>query len=260
MALAFPKDDKRNFRKNLVKRHKLVGYLDNFLANEPTGFSFQYEGKEKDTAWHPSGHCTPSVSELYHIASTPQKNSEHGTNTQKNFLVGHFWHQLLQWSIVQIGLAPQSAIERKGVRVWNNEDLSSTDPPRPYNWATGAGDVAPCTIPRHGEYLVDFKTMHDRDFKTEGMPNWCAEKYEAQINIYMDMFDLEKALIIPVQKGTPHEFKEFTFARNQPLIDAIYNKWEMVAGLLDETPSQLELDELDEEFKLNGYFQGPIAQ
>lgn len=278
----FPKSEKYNFTKNLVKRHKLVGHLDRYLGTEVKDFEFKYEPKKIDIAWHPSGHCTMSVSELYDYAQpfldpntkVVMKN-DHGVALNKTFLVGHFWHQLLQKAVLDLGLAEPSAIERRGIRGWGEGELK-IDPTngmqimvepgipwhtfKPLHWATGAGDVAPCSIPGHGDYVVDFKTMSSHQFKSNGLPDWCKDKYEAQINIYLDFFDLEKGLIIPIQKDSPHDLREVEFVRNQPLIDAIYQKWEFVSILLDEgIEPELDSDGNDVDvFPL--HFTGPIAQ
>jgi hypothetical protein len=257
MPIKLPKSAKYDFTRNLVKRHKLVGYLDRYLADEVQDFKFEYEPKVGDDAWHPSGHCTPGVTDLYQVATGNVERKEWGAAMLKTFMVGHFWHQLLQKAIVDSDLADESAIERKGVRIWEFtdpiEEIAS-----PYHWATGAGDVAPCVIPNHGEYVVDFKTMSGLQYRANGVPDWAADKYEAQINIYMDFFDLDKALIVAVCKDSPHEMKEFEYVRNQPLIDAIYDKWHFVSECLDANTPPSSLD--DDEFTLNGLFTGPIAQ
>jgi hypothetical protein len=54
------------------------------------------------------------------------------------------------------------------------------------------------------------------------------------MNVYMDFFDYDRALIVAVNKDTPHDFKEFEFRRNQPLIDVIYDKWKFVAECLQD--------------------------
>ena len=270
--MKFPVDKakKLNFRRNLVKRHKFVGYLDEWFANEPEGFEYTHTAKGEDDAWHPSGHCTPSVIDLYYAATDPDPH-EWGASMNKAFAVGHFWHQLLQHAVLQIGLAKPEDIERVGVRDWGERIFTPPEPSstgavnavlhqsyKPYHWVKGAGDIAPLRLPKHGEYLVDFKTMGSRHFKAQGLPDGFEEKYEAQINIYMDLFDLEKALIVGINKDTGHEFKEIEFVRNQPLIDAIYRKWEFVSECIDAeiVPSQLDADC----FSLKGYFQGEIAQ
>jgi len=275
MASSFPKSANLNFNKNLVKRHKLVTHLDMFLANEPEDFEFKYEPKKDDDAWHPSGSCTPPVSALYAGAKAyidavndPDVTivkKQHPASLQKTFLVGHFWHQLLQHAVVKMGFAESSAIEAIGVTGWGNKRRvyqggsgDGFDLFRPYHWATGQADVAPLVLPTGEEYLVDFKTMGSHDYKRTGMPSWAAEKYEAQINIYMDWFDMDQALIVAVQKDSPHEMKEFEFERNQPLVDAIYEKWHFVSECLDSGNPVTKLD--DDDFKLDGLFKGPVAQ
>ena len=268
MATKFPKSEKYNFSRNLVKRHKLVTHLDRYLGTEIEDFHFHYEPKVPDDAWHPSGHCTPSVTELYDIATGNIEKKDWGTSMLKTFMVGHFWHQLLQKAVVDLGFADESAIEVKGVRYWGDLDVpdhtqNHTEGTtrffhKPYHWATGAGDVAPCSIPGHGDYVIDFKTMSSHQYKSSGIPEWAADKYEAQINIYMDFFDLERGIIVPICKDTPHEFKEFEFVRNQPLIDMIYNKWEFVSECLDmnEPPDELDNDCFD----ITPLLTGPVAQ
>lgn len=258
MAIKFPKSEKYNFNKNLVKRHKLATHLDLYLATEVEDFSFTYEPKEEDHGFHPSGHCTPPPTALFEMARDDIAGNlvkkEWGTSMLKTFLVGHFWHQLLQKAVVDLGFATPDAIERKGYKAWGSADDST---PRPYHYAAGSGDIAPCSIPKHGDYVVDFKTMSSHQFKTNGIPDWAADKYEAQINIYMDFFELEQGLIVCVNKDSPHDFKEFEFERNQDLIDRIYDKWEFVSACLDEgeAPSTLD-DELFNDFP----YTGPIAQ
>lgn len=266
MAVKFPKSN-RNFTKNLVKRHKLVPYLDKYLGTEVEQFTFTYEPKTKDDAWHPSGHCCPLPGALYEIASTPEEEKDWGTAMLKTFMVGHFWHQLLQKAVLDLGFADESAIERRGLRDWGDHvDIKFSVPSdvpieakfRPYHYATGSGDIAPCSIPNFGDYVVDFKTMSSHQYKGNGVPDWAANKYEAQINIYMDFFDLEKGLIVAVCKDSPHEFKEFEYVRNQSLIDGIYAKWEFVGACLEAGEAPDARDDL--EWDMTGAFTGPVAQ
>jgi hypothetical protein len=170
--------------------------------------------------------------------------------------------------VLDLGFAEESAIERIGARYWGLDiQAVNASPPapadygvRPYHWATGAGDIAPCVIPKHGEYVVDFKTMSAFQYKGSELPEWAREKYEAQINIYMDFFDLEKGLIVAICKDSPHEMKEFEFTRNQPLIDHIYDKWKYVSGLLDdEEEPEAQHDDLWTN-ELTDLVKGPVAQ
>lgn len=259
-----------NLTKQLVRRAKLVQHLDSAIQKFDENFEFKITPKEKDDAFHPSGDCTPTVVELYEKAVAHLEGTDTfgpiSTSLRKTFLVGHFWHAWLQEILVRSGLAKSEAIERRGHKVWdpNPQKLDRAEmfmgqipvpegvkglpndkthffKPRAFHWATGSADVAPCSIPRHGDWIVDFKTMNSRDFALTTPPMnrynggaTTGEKWEAQLNIYMDWFDLEKALIVGIEKDSPHNFKEFEFHRNQPLIDAIYRKWEIVSICLDE--------------------------
>lgn len=266
MSLKFPKSEKYNFTKNLVKHHKLATHLDRYLANEVEELNFAYTPKEKDDGWHPSGHCTPPPTELYAIATGATEARDWGVSMLKTFMVGHFWHQLLQKAVLDLGFAEPSAIERRGIRGWGEAVHLGSDVTEhnlldhyrypAYHYVTGSGDVAPIYIPGCDPMVVDFKTMGAHDFKNNGMPAWAADKYEAQINIYMELFNRERGLILCIQKDSPHEFKEFEFVRNQPLIDTIYDKWEFVSECLDEGTPPSKLD--DELFSLPT--TGPVAQ
>ena len=218
--------EKHSMARKMAAKTKLVMHLDKAIDKAGDfSWTYQYDPKGGDDAWHPSGDCTPSPRELFNKAVNPERDPI-GANLRKTFQVGHFWHGYLQEVIVNhLGFADASAIERKGQKVWAEEDGK----PKPYHWVRGAADVAPISIPGFGDYLLDIKTMGSHDFRKTELPDWSAGKYEAQMNIYMDFFDLEKALILGVNKDSPHEFKEFEFVRNQPLIDTIYRKWELVS-------------------------------
>lgn len=219
--------------KNLIQNHQLVPHLDKAIAEGELEWSAKFEGKVSDDAWHPSGDCIPSPYDLYHGVDQPKPALT--ASQLKTFAVGHFWHQYIQYvTVVRLGFATWDAVERKGLKAWGYEETTGTAVPKPYHWAAGSGDIAPCTIPGSGDFLVDIKTMGLHDFRQNGLPSWCAGKYEAQINIYMDFFDLERAMILCVAKDSPHDMKEFIFERNQPLIDAIYYKWKLVGECLSE--------------------------
>jgi hypothetical protein len=277
-VMKFPKSAKYDFRRDLVKRHVLVPHLETFLGTEIEHLEFDYKPKEKDDAWHPSGHCTPPPTALYAYAVHEHTEpKEWGSAMLKTFLVGHFWHQVLQHACLKLGFATPEAIERRGGRDWgatieyencsmgcvggHSENCTAWKVkgvrPQPWHWATGSADIAPLVIPA-GEFLCDFKTMSSHQYKQNGLPDWAADKYEAQINIYMDWFDLEDGLIVAINKNGPHDMKEFRFARNQPLIDAIYDKWEFVSECITEGEVPTAQD--DDFFNIDGLFQGPIAQ
>jgi hypothetical protein len=228
--------DKTALVKNLVKNHKLVPHLDKYIGAGEFSWSADFDPKVGDDAFHPSGHCTPTLNELYKMASGQLHEAPLPVSLRKTFMVGHFWHAYIQYIVQELGFADESAIERRGEKVWAYLAPPGVNGhrPKPFHWATGSGDIAPCVIPGHGEFLVDIKTMGSHDYKRNGLPDWAAAKYECQINVYMDWFQQERAIILAVQKDSPHEMKEFHFERNNALIDSIYKKWELVSTCLDE--------------------------
>lgn len=248
--------DKSKLVMNLAKKDKLIPYLDKVFAE---GFDdpwpFVYEPKLPDDAWHPSGDCTPSAIDLYEKAlnylAGKDKSKPSGT-LQKSFLVGHFWHQLLQHIVLErLKFCEPEAIERFGKKAWATSRRyyggggDGFEFPRPFCWVAGHGDIAPIELPSGWTGIVDFKTMNSSSFNSTQVP--FADKYECQMNIYMDLFELDKALIVGINKDSPHTFKEFEFARNDALIDWIYDKWIYVGGCVaartppDKTISEIPL-------------------
>lgn len=249
MSLKFGRD---SFVRNLARGDLLVPFLERY-DNWDRPFDFHYEPKQGDDGWHPSGDCLLSVRDLYHKAKGSEREKI-SPSLQRTFLVGHFWHQVVQDALVEMEFAEPTAIERKGFRKWCegkwivDEEGVECWWPDPYHYATGSGDVAPLVI---GDWqgIMDIKTMNTRNFATlqkhGTLPDWAADKYRAQINIYMDFFDQERAMILAVNKDNS-SFAEIRFERDQPLIDSIYDKWKYVSELLD---SGLDWDdEMEMEF------------
>jgi len=219
VAIKLKKD---TFVRNLVKNHKLAGHIDKSIGEGEFNWHAEFKVKQGDDGFHPSSDCTPSVFNLFRSRTTDSKGIS--TGLSKAFQVGHFWHAYIQWIVVErLGYASWDEIEVRGQRRWADG---------PYGWATGSADIAPCHIPSAGDYLIDIKTMRAPDFKQQGLPSWCAEKYECQVNIYMDWFDLDEAIILCVCKDSPHEFKEFRFERNPELVEAIYSKWRLAGDCI----------------------------
>jgi hypothetical protein len=255
---------KNSFVRNLAKGKLLVPFLEQY-AEYDKPFEFKYKPKEDDDAWHPSGDCMPSVMDLYYKVTQPGVEV-HSPGLQKAFLVGHFWHQVLQNVLVDLGFAKPFAIERKGAEFWGPslESIIPKDWPwpqysKPYHWACGSGDVAPLELPSDWVGILDIKTMRAGDFKpasTSGLlPARFRDKYEAQINMYMDFFDQSHGMILAVNKDSPHDCCEFVFDRNDELIATIYEKWQYVSECLDEGHPPLE--GADEVFQLP--FTGPVS-
>lgn len=237
MAIKLKKTD---FVRSLVKNHKLAGDIDKAIGQGEFEWSATFGPKVGDDAWHPSGDCVPSAIALYSKAQAvlaQEGATKPSVSLSKTFQVGHFWHAYIQHIVVEkLGYATWDDIEVRGQRRWGTG---------PFHWATGSADIAPCHLPVYGDYLVDIKTMGAHDFKQMGLPSWCAPKYECQVNIYMDWFDLERAIILCVSKDSPHAFKEYEYERNQPLIEAIYGKWGLVGACVEHNESPPEDYEVD---------------
>jgi hypothetical protein len=216
--MKFAKGDDTKFVKAFQKT-QLASHLDRAINDWDGEWAYDYSPKKDDDGWHPSGHCTPTIHELWQVATGQAIDSF--SNMNKTFQVGHFWHQYLQHIVLNVlEFCDEEAIERSGSRKWGDG---------PFEYATGSGDIAPVTLPGGKELLVDFKTMASRAFAMPDPPKYAIDKWECQTNIYMDFFDLDEAIILCINKDSPHDFKEFRYLRNQPLIDAIYDKWEVVS-------------------------------
>ena len=180
-----------------------------------------HPNKPPDKHYHPSsaGECARHSFALRVGDVKPEPISG---SLQRIFHVGHLYHAWIQFILVDMGLAEPSAIEKKYKR-----DLV-TDAGNKWRM-TGATDVARCSIAGHGDYLVDIKTMGGFSFKQENMRPDMWYKYHSQIQVYMDWHDMDQALILGVNKDTPHDFREWEIKRDPSVADAVYEKWETVA-------------------------------
>lgn len=216
--------DRTKLVRNLATGNVLAPFLEREFERFDEPFTFTYTTKEHDDAWHPSGDCLPVASALYEKA-TSQDEEIHTSTLRKSFMVGHYWHQVIQYIILhKLEFCAPEAIERRGLVAWGFRD---TMKPKPYQWVVGSGDIAPLKTPKW-QGIVDIKTMSSNQFKQNKIPDWAADKYLCQLNMYMHLFDEDKALILAVNKDAPHDFKEFSYIRDQQLIDAIFKKWNFV--------------------------------
>lgn len=254
------KFDKSKLVKNLAQGNILAPFLEREFSTFDEAWTFDYTEKIGDEGWHPSGDCTPSITDLYAKATGAEREPISGS-LRKSFMVGHFWHQLIQYIVLhKLHFCEPEAIERQGMKHWGELKKELWDPvkhtphglvkldghnrwgrPAPYHFVTGSGDMAPLVTPKW-QGIVDIKTMSSHQFKLGTLPEWAAAKYTCQINIYMDLFDEEHGMILAVNKDAPHDFKEFTFQRDQALIDAIYRKWHYISQCLDEAVLPTEED------------------
>lgn len=246
MALKLGKQ--RDWVKKMALQHRVVPHIERAIDSlGEFEWSADFQEKAKDDAWHPSGDCTPTLHELYLKATGCADDRRIDGTLRKIFANGHFWHAYLQEVMVRADLTTPENVERRGMVGWGPVDARhfahiGDIPWMPWHWATGSMDIADCDVPNHGLAVVDFKTMNTMDFRRGDPPDWCANKWECQLNIYMDWTNRDTAFIVGIDKGTPHHFKEFMYERNQPLIDAIYGKWKLLAECLTEgiTPPENE--------------------
>lgn len=219
------KIDKTRFTREFANKSKLVHFIDRAIERTP---EFEWEAKfspkKPDKGFHPSSDCLPSALNLYQSIAYPEARVI-GCDLKKTFTVGHFWHQYLQYVLVELlEFASWDDIERHATHIWGDG--------KDYEFVSGSTDAI-CNI-LDDRYLIDIKTQKSIDFRLNHLPEWCADKYRCQINIYMDLFDIDQAIILCVNKDSPHNFKEYMFARDQKLIDAIYKKWKIVGECLKE--------------------------
>lgn len=242
--------------------YQVAPAIDNWLDNNPEKeWGFHFEPKISDDAWHPSGDCTPSVYDLWLKATGQSVRKPISVPLKKTFGVGHYYHQWIQWILTdELKWCKPENVERRSGRHWDEPDrmekhmvtgehvtpeaawclFSEEDTgwfykPRPYHWSTGSADVAPLELPDDTRVLFDIKSMSGQDAKFDNPPARYVDKWECQACIYLDWFpECEEAIFFGVSKENPHGFREWVFKPNPELVDAIYEKWQLVSYCIDE--------------------------
>jgi len=233
------------FAKNLRRGELLVPHLNNYFANAvfPDDIPISINmNKEEDLAFHPSSALKCSR-ELYAMLAEELPHGKHALEAQKNFMIGHMYHGLFQWIIVEgLGFAEWDQIEKEFDFGWDKSKADFdgscvTESGNPYR-VRGYLDVARCTIPNVGEYLVDIKTVNSRLYNQANLPYSTMEKYEAQVKLYLEFEDLPEAIILAIEKDSPHRFKEFRIQRDPDFVNDVVLRWESVvdAVALGELP------------------------
>lgn len=220
----------RELNQGTVVAHLVQRYVR--TIPDDVRFDFQFTtGKESDDAMHPSSAwiCSRETYAKKKGDYTPNASPD----SQMTFLVGHFYHALMQHILVDhLGVAKQEDIEKE-VR-WQ----------RPSWWGRGFIDVAHCDTP-DGDYLIDFKTVNGMMFKAPQFPVWLWNKYYAQVQLYLDWEGMDKAVILCFEKDSPHRMKEYKIERDKNLIQGIYERWDRLAdGLLKSEPPECDCETL----------------
>lgn len=217
-----------NFAKQFARNEILVPHLNTWFANGKFPDAIPLEinpNKEEDDAFHPSSALKCSRYLFAHFRKDLPVE-RHSPDTQKTFMVGHMYHSLMQWIIVEgLGFATWGDIEKEG------DYHFETAAGNPYR-VRGFMDVARCIVPNRGEYLVDIKTMNARIYAQNDLPVTTMEKYSAQVKLYLEFEDLPEAIILCVEKDSPHRYKEVLIQRDPDFVDQTMARWEDVADAL----------------------------
>lgn len=272
----------RNLVQALGLNYRIAPFIDKYIDENPEySWTFTLEPKIGDDAFHPSGDCTPSCYDLWYARKFPQAR-ELTISNKKTFSLGHYYHQWLQDILVRIGFSKPEELEVRGGHSWDSnpekmivsdlefvegigpekawglfpeaEDSRIFFKPKPFHWTTGSADAV-VTLPDGYVLLADFKSMSSNDMRVEYPPERYEKKWECQGSMYCEWHDKEEIVFIGVNKESPHNFKEFVYKRNTPLVEAIYEKWQVVSQALDE---DFELEEGDD-ISLEEFYRGPVT-
>ena len=202
----------------------LAKHIDRYLAKGkfPEQWNLVIDNyKEDDNYFHPSSDCLPSSQELY-LAKTGQAQREKiGASLRKAFQYGSILHSYYDEILIDMGL-----VERENVELVHQHEIETE-----FGTCIGKGtvDLLNVSVPNHGEWLVDLKTMSGND-----IPPTLMEKYVAQVLVYGDWFQTDKIMILGIGKTSPHTLREYIIQPNPYLIHKIYNKWGYVQRCIDD--------------------------
>lgn len=250
------------FIKARPNRPVLIPHIERFFQRSefPNDLNLQIRmNKPTDTAFHPSSkeNTTACVCEIYEHRKTmpieylvsPRPRGSQDSESIKNFLVGHMWHELMQWVCVEgLGFADWSSVEKPHAVRSDGAEFDQGDPDACAEvtdlmknggwWGKGSIDVARCEIPDRGTYLIDFKTSGSFPFKSAQEPY---DSYIAQLQIYMDWEDVDRGIILYINKDSGHDLKEFVIERDPSIAEEIYRKWDVVSqAIVDGIPPECE--------------------
>lgn len=216
------------FAKHFQPGQVLVPHLNNWFANAKFPEEIPiliHPNKEEDDAFHPSSALRCAL-ELYASLRNDLPHEKPAADAQKTFMIGHMYHSLLQYAVVEgLGFATWDDIEKE------YDFYFETEAGNPYR-VRGFIDIARCVIPNRSTYLVDIKTMHARIYAQNSLPESTLEKYTAQVKLYLEFEELPEALILCAEKDNPHRFKEITIQRDPEFVADVIEKWETVADAL----------------------------
>lgn len=217
-------DTKKLVRSLMVNQGQILGPLiDQYLArgNFPPTWELIIENEKAwDPHFHPSSDAFADPSVLYLDKTGQLKPRPIGASLRKTFDVGHMWHRYIQNVLVEMGLVHIDNVERALQPKLFNVDGKEF-------FGRGTADLVDVTIPGHGVWLVDIKTMNKENFQSPQEETM--KKYFAQVNLYGDWLSCPKMMILAVCKDSPHDFREWIVPRDEGTLDEIYDRWKYVS-------------------------------
>lgn len=239
----------RQFVKARPNRRILAPHFDRYwaAAKFPNEIPFTINmNKPPDTGMHPSskGDTLSCAREIYDIRSRSkykgywQGGPEHVKRTddhssQKNFAVGHMYHELHQFIMVEgLGFCDWKHIEDRHKVLSDGSEWSEENAIKVVGdgnwkggwWGTGALDVSCCEVPKEGSFVVDFKTCGSRPFKMKTEPD---AGYVAQMKLYLDWAHMERGIILYINKDSGHDYREFTVEADPAFAERVYETWDL---------------------------------
>lgn len=178
-----------------------------------------------DGRFHPSSHSLACQRDLY-IAFHPQlQHLRPSMRKDLSFYMtvnfGTAIHSLLQTQLEMSGLLVPGTVE------WEYDCEK-------HNLRGRIDGVI--ETPTAGPTVLDIKTINSRGFSylQSHAPK---ESWDAQVNLGMDHYGVDRGLILAVEAGYPWGLKEVTIKKNPELLDSIYGKWEKVTEAIKrDTP------------------------
>lgn len=213
----------------------LAPLIDQYLARGkfPPTWELTIENEKPwDPHFHPSSDSFADPDILYLDKTGQLKRSPISASLRKTFDVGHMWHRYLQNVLIEMGLVLAENVELPLQRLlWTIDDREF--------YGHGTADLVAVTIPGHGSWLVDIKTMGKENFQNPSEDTM--KKYYAQVNLYGDWLGTEKMLILGVCKDSPHDFREWIVPRDEATLNDIYSRWRFVSECIvnSVTPSEV---------------------
>lgn len=192
--------------------------------------------KEKDDFYHPSSHCFMSPLDLWSYRKGQLAGRPISSALRKTFDCGHMWHGYIEVVLQEMGFVSKDNVELQVTHEFQGRYGNAT--------ARGTIDLNDVIIPGHSPWLVDIKTMNKGEFES-GPRKQTFQKWEAQVNMYMDWQKQDQALILAVCKDSPHDFREYKIERNPELVQEIYDRWSYVEYCLAENIKPTDDYEVD---------------